>query len=75
MQALQDGNKKIDFTDKLNIDKYLRVDIKQPVKDSFEFSQPFLIKCVLALLGLDQGTMNTKLTPVGEPHSQQISEQ
>ncbi len=35
--------------------------------NSFQLSQPFLIECITQLLGIDQGKINEKLTPVGKP--------
>ena len=67
IQALHGGNNKFDSTDKGSIDKYLGVEIKQLGKDSFELSQPFLIKRGLAPLGIEYGTTNKKPTPVGQP--------
>jgi len=67
IQALHGGNENFDFTDEGSIDKYLGVEITQLGKDSFQFSQPFLIRRVLALLGIKEGTTNEKLTPVGKP--------
>ena len=50
-----------------SVDQTGSVEIKQLGKDSFEFSQPFLIKHALPLLRSEQDTMNNKLTPFGKP--------
>ena len=50
IQALHGSDENFYFTDNGSIEKYLGVEIKQLGKDCFKFSQPFLIKRVLALL-------------------------
>jgi hypothetical protein len=49
------------------IDKYLRVNIHQTDKNSFELSQPFLIELITSFLGIANGKTNQRLTPVGKP--------
>ncbi len=49
------------------IDKYLKVNIKQIDKDSFELMQPFLIEHITAFLGIADSKMDKMLTPVGKP--------
>jgi hypothetical protein len=53
--------------DKGSIDKYLGVNIRQIDKDSFELTQPFLIKRITSFLGIADGKTNEKLTPVDKP--------
>jgi hypothetical protein len=65
--SLHGGDEKFVFTDKGSIDKYLGVDIKQIDSKSFKLSQPFLIKRITKLLGIENGRTNEKLTPVGKP--------
>ncbi len=67
IQSLHGGDKNFNLQDKGLIDKYLGVNIKQIDKDSFELMQPFLIERITAFLGIADGKMNKKLTPVGKP--------
>ncbi len=67
IQSLHGGDKNFDFQDKGLIDKYLGVNIKQIDRDSFELTQPFLIERITSFLGIADGKMNKKLTPVGKP--------
>jgi hypothetical protein len=61
------GNKDFALQDKGSIDKYLGVDISQNDGASFQLTQPFLIKHIPQLLGINKGKTNEKLTPVGIP--------
>jgi hypothetical protein len=65
--SLHDGNKNFALQDEGSIDKYLGVGISQVDGTSFQLTQPFLIKRIMQLLGIDQGKTNKKLTPVGKP--------
>jgi hypothetical protein len=65
--SLHNGNKNFALQDKGSIDKYLGVDISQVDGTSFQLTQPFLIKRITQLLGIDKGKTNKKLTPVGKP--------
>jgi hypothetical protein len=49
------------------IDKYLGVNIKQIDVNAFELSQPFLIEQITTVLGIADGKINEKLTPMGKP--------
>ena len=65
--SLHDGHENFALQDKGSIDKYLGVDIAQLEGNTFQLTQPFLIERITQLLGIDQGRMNEKLTPVGKP--------
>jgi hypothetical protein len=43
------------------------VDIQQQDASSFKLTQPFLIKRITKFPGIDNGTTNERLTPVGKP--------
>jgi hypothetical protein len=65
--SLHDGSKNFALQDEGSIDKYLGVDISQVDGTSFQLAQPFLIKRITQLLGIDKVKTNKKLTPVGKP--------
>jgi hypothetical protein len=65
--SLHNGNKIFALQDEGSIDKYLGVDISQVDGTSFQLTQPFLIKHITQLLGIDKGKANEKLTPVRKP--------
>ena len=46
---------------------YLGVNIKQLNDKPFKLSQPFLVKRITTLIGIDNGRIREKLTPVGKP--------
>jgi hypothetical protein len=65
--SLHGGDKNFVLQDESLIDKYLRVNIKQIDKNSFELSQSFLIKRITDFLGIADGKTNQKLILVGKP--------
>ncbi len=65
--SLHDGHENFTLQDKGSIDKYLGVNISKLDDNSFQRTQPFLIKHITQLLGIDQGKTNEKLTPVIKP--------
>ncbi len=65
--SLHNGDDNFALQDKGSIDKYLGVDISQVNGTSFQLTQPFLIKCITQLLGIDNGKTSKKLTPVSKP--------
>jgi hypothetical protein len=65
--SLHNGNKNFALQDEGSIDKYLGVDFSQVDGTSFHLTQPFLIKHITQLLGIDKGKTNMKLIPVGKP--------
>jgi hypothetical protein len=64
--SLHNGNKNFALQDKGSIDKYLGVVVSQADGTSFQLTQPFLIGCIMQLLGIDKGKTNKKFTPVGK---------
>ncbi len=67
IQSLHEGDENFVLQDEGLIDKYLGVKINQLDDFSFELTQPFLIEQVTKFLGIDNGRINEKLTPVGKP--------
>jgi hypothetical protein len=67
IQSLHGGDEIFVLQDEGSINKYLGVNIKQIDKDSFKLTQPFLIECITAFLGIADGKTNKKFTPVGKP--------
>ncbi len=67
IQSLHGGDKSFVLQDKGLIDKYLCVNIRQIDKDLFELTQLFLIERITSFLGIADGKMNEKLTPIGKP--------
>ncbi len=67
IKSLHDGTESFILKDKGSIDKYLGVNIEQFNDLSFHLTQPFLIKRILAFLGIDNGCTNEQDTPVGKP--------
>jgi hypothetical protein len=65
--SLHDGMENFILQDEGSIDKYLGVNILQLDDSSFHLTQPFLIKHISALLGIDNGRTNERDTPVGKP--------
>jgi hypothetical protein len=64
---LHDGTENFVLQDEGLIDKYLKVSITQLDDSSFDLTQPFLIECITAFLGIDKGQTNERETPVGKP--------
>jgi hypothetical protein len=71
IQSLHEGDENFVLQDEGLISKYLGVEIKQLDDSSFKLTQPFLIEQVTKFLGIDNGRMHKKLTPVGEPFFKQ----
>ena len=67
IQSLRDGQEDFELTDEGSIDKYLGVMIKDIDENSFEMSQPFLIRRVIQFLSLDENKTRGRDTPVGKP--------
>jgi hypothetical protein len=65
--SMQNGPEKFILTDEGNIDKFLRLEIKQLGPKEFEISQPFLIDCIITFFGLQSNAAEThcndKFTP------------
>ena len=56
--SLHDGMENFILQDKGSIDKYLGVNIEQLNNLSFHFMYPFLIECISAFLGINNGCIN-----------------
>ena len=67
IQSLRDGKEEFELTDEGSIDKYLGVMIRDIDENSFEMSQPFLIRRILDFLSLDLDKTRSRETPVGKP--------
>jgi hypothetical protein len=65
--SLHDGTENFILQDKGSIDKFLGVNIEQLNYLSFHLTQPFLIECISAFPGIDNGCTNEQDTPVGKP--------
>jgi hypothetical protein len=68
IQSLHKEEENFALQDERPIDKFLGVDIRQLDESSFELTQPFLIEQITKFLGLENGKINEKLTPVGNPY-------
>ena len=67
IQSLRDGQEDFELTGEGKIDKYLGVMIKDINENSFEMSQPFLIRRIIQFLSLDENKTRGRDTPVGKP--------
>ena len=67
INSLRDGNEDFELTDEGSLDKYIGVLIKDISSNSFEMSQPFLIRRIIASLSLDENKTRGRETPVGKP--------
>ena len=67
IQSLREGEEEFDLTDEGSIDQYLGMMIKDIDGDSFEISQPFLIRRIINFLSLDEHKTKSRDTPVGKP--------
>ena len=54
IESLHDGDEDFELTDKGSLDKYINVLIEDIDDTSFEMSQPFLIRRIIAYLSLDE---------------------
>ena len=66
-KSLREGDEDFELTDEVSINKYLRVKIKDTNNNSFEMSQPFLIRRIINFLSLDENKTRGRDTPVGKP--------
>ena len=64
---LHDGDEYFELTDEVSIDKYIGVLIKDIKNNSFEMSQPFLVRHIIASLPWDENKTRGCNTPVGKP--------
>ena len=67
IDSLQTGSEDFELTDEGSIDKYLGVKIDDIDENSFEMSQPFLIRRIIEFLGLEEHKNKGRDTPVGKP--------
>ncbi|KAL7534594.1 hypothetical protein ACHAWF_004881 [Thalassiosira exigua] len=67
IQSLKNGEENFELTDEGSIDKYLGVLIKDIDENTFEMSQPFLIRRIIQFLSLDESKTRGRPTPVGKP--------
>jgi hypothetical protein len=70
IELMTDGPEEYVFTDKGDINKFLRIEIKEITRNKFELSQPFLIEWMIKLIGSGPNECklhtNTKLTQVNK---------
>ena len=67
IESLHDGDEDFELTDKGSLDKYINVLIEDIDDTSFEMSQPFLIRRIIASLSFDEHKTRGRETPVGNP--------
>ena len=67
IDSLHDGDEDFELTYEGIIDKYIGVLIEDINNSSFEMSQPFLAKHIIASLSLDENKTRGRNTPVGKP--------
>ena len=67
VSSLKNGIECFEFTDEGPMDKYLGVEIERLNGKEFILRQPFLIKRILAALGVTEGAFNTRDVPAVGP--------
>ena len=67
IDSLRDGDEDFELTDEGSLDKYIGVLITDIDENSFEMSQPFLIRRIISFLSLDENKTRGRNTPVGKP--------
>jgi hypothetical protein len=67
ISSLHAGGEKFQLVDQGSIDKYLGLMIHDIDANTFEMSQPFLIRRILEFLSLDETKTKGRDTPVGKP--------
>ncbi len=67
ISSLKEGHEEFELVDQGSIDKYLGLLIKDIDTNTFEMSQPFLIRRIIAFLSLDEDKTKGRDTPVGKP--------
>ena len=67
IDSLHEVDEDFELTDKGSLDKYIGVLIEDIDDTSFEISQLFLIKRIIAYLSLDEHNTRGQETPVGKP--------
>jgi hypothetical protein len=66
ISSLKDGREDLNLVDQGSIDTYLGLMICNMDSNIFEMSQPFLIRCILEYLLLDEDKTKGRDTPVGK---------
>ena len=67
IKSLHDGDEDFELTEKGSLDKYISVLIEDIDDASFEMSQTFLIRRIIASLSLGEIKTIGLKTPVGKP--------
>ena len=67
MKSLFEGEEKFNLADEGSLDKHLGINIRDLGKDSYELCQPFLIKRIIKLVGLEETDKQKCTAPVGKP--------
>jgi hypothetical protein len=67
ISSLHVGPKKFQIIYQGSIDKYLGLMITDINSGTFEMSQPFLVRCILQFLSLDENKTKGRNTPVEKP--------
>jgi hypothetical protein len=67
ISLLKEGHEDFELVDQGSIDKYLALMIQDIDSNTFTMSQPFLIRCILDFLLLDENKTKRRDTPVGKP--------
>ncbi len=67
ISSLKEGHEEFELVNQGSIDKYLGLLIRDIDANTFKMSQPFLIRCILDFLSLDEDKTKGRDTPVGKP--------
>jgi len=67
IDSLWDGDEDFKLTDEGSLDKYIGVLVTDIDENSFEMSQPFLIRHIISFLSLDENKTRGQNIPVGKP--------
>ncbi len=67
ISSLKEGHEEFELVNQGSIDKYLGLLIRDIDASTFEMSQPFLIRCILEFLSLEENKTKGGDTPVGKP--------
>ena len=66
ISSLKEGHTEFQLVNQGSIAKYLGLLIRDIDANTFEMSQPFLIRCILEFLSLDENKSKGRDTPVGK---------
>ena len=67
ISSLKEGHEEFQLVDQGSIDKYLGLLICDIDANTFKMIQPFLIRCIIEFLSLDENRTKGRDTPVGKP--------